>query len=64
MTVLYVKASHKELLIQSMKEAWEIVLGDSKGFGYDIEFCNTKPTETVLLESPPLEAYQDVLEKS
>ena len=55
---------YKEMLIQAMKEAWEIVLGDSKGFGYDIEFCNTKPTETVLLESPPLEAYQDVLKRA
>ncbi len=35
----------KGFLIDTMKEAWEIVLGDAKGFDYDIEFDNTPITD-------------------
>ncbi len=40
-------------LIQAMKEAWEIVLGDSKGFGYDIEFNTTKEEELLMNINTP-----------
>lgn len=45
------ESKHKEYLIKAMKEAWEVVLGDAKGFGYDIEFCNEEKESTAI--QPP-----------
>lgn len=52
------QSEYRDYLIQTMREAWEIVLGDSLGFGFDIEFYNTPETVTGhLQEVVPLEVY-------
>ncbi len=35
------ESKYKDFLIKMMKEAWELVLGDDKGFDYDVEFDAT-----------------------
>lgn len=65
------ESKHKDYLIKMMKEAWEIVLGDAKGFGFDVEFDNALVThaenipagEEHTLEMIPIEAYSDVAER-
>ncbi len=57
------ESKHKDKLIEVMQESWEIVLGDAKGFGYDVEFCNEMSVESThadiqhTLEQMPLECY-------
>lgn len=54
----------EDTLVQVMKEAWEIVLGDSKGFGYDVEFSNKQPIQSTEVTGHldtivPLSMYQE-----
>ncbi|OUS73449.1 hypothetical protein B5G52_04170 [Pseudoalteromonas sp. A601] len=47
-----VESRYKNLLVKSMKEAWEIVLGDNKGFAYDVEYdaaeTATRPANAII----------------
>ncbi len=64
------ESHHKSFLIKMMKEAWEIVLGDAKGFGYDVEFDNGDDSAAIIegvpageehtKELPPVEAYESL----
>lgn len=64
------ESKYINLLIQTMQEAWEIVLGDSKGFDYDVEFDNSvvedaEPAQEVFnhtIDTIPLEHYEDLSE--
>lgn len=56
------EAKHKDFLIQMMKEAWEVVLGDNKGFGYDIEFDNGVQTSTYSYENSSVAGVEHTLD--